>query len=422
MGRLRALVITVAVVLAAAAPAAAQTEPTTPDTTPETVPDTTPTTVPEVTVPEVTVPADPGVPGTTPPDTTPTTVDPATNGDAPPESVPTIDATIPEATVPPNLPFVTVPPRARVVRVDVQTARASALVRQAVFDGAVARRVQLEGALAALEIDVNRLEGQSRQAVRNLTDAHDVLVERAVDAYVRGGDEAELWAGSDDNSAQRTALLSAVVDRDQTAVDRFEAAQAEVTKDQAQTAKDLTDTRAQLELARVDERQAQLDLNSAQLELAVTTAGGDIVIHGFVFPVAPPHSFHEDFGDPRLPGTSQAHAHEGCDVVAAEGTELYAAERGVITQLGSSGLGGNGLWIKGESGTYYYYAHLSAYVLGLASGQLVEAGQLVGYVGHTGDAYGPHLHFEVHPNGVAAVDPYPILLVADPQPSLAVRP
>jgi len=418
MARLRALVIPAAVVIGVAAPAAAQTSTTTPDTTtPESVPDTTSTTVPDVTVP-----VDPGSPPTTTPDTTSTTVDPATNGDAPPESVPTIDATIPDPTIPPGLQIATVPTRARVVQVNVQTARASALLRQAAYDGAVARRQELEGALGAIETKVNLLQGQSREAVDNLTEAHDVLVERAVDAYVRGVDEADLWVGADDYSGQRTALLSAVADRDQAAVDRFKSAEAQVTKDQAQTAQDLTDTRAQLDLAVLDEHQAQLDLNSAQLELAVTTAGGNTVIHGFVFPVASPHSFSEDFGDPRLPGTPEAHVHQGCDVVAAEGTELYAAERGVITQLSAGGLGGNGLWIKGESGTYYYYAHLSAYVLGLAAGQLVETGQLVGYVGHTGDAYGPHLHFEVHPNGGAAVDPYPILLAADPQSAAAARP
>ena len=76
----------------------------------------------------------------------------------------------------------------------------------------------------------------------------------------------------------------------------------------------------------------------------------------------------------------------------------------------------NGLWLKGESGTSYYYAHLSKYEPTLRVGEVVDAGQLVGYVGHTGDAYGPHLHFEVHPNGGAAIDPYPLLLVADQEP------
>jgi murein DD-endopeptidase MepM/ murein hydrolase activator NlpD len=410
MGRLRALLITAAVVVGTAAPAAAQTPPSTPDSTPATSSDTTPTTEPDTTVP-----GDPATPPTSTPDTTPTTPDPGVNGDAPPESVPQNDQPIPEATIPPGQPNATIPPRAHVVQVDVQTARAMALARQAAYNGAVARRQELELALAALELKLNRLDGQERQAVRNLTDAHADLVQRAVDAYVRGGEQPDAWAGSDDQSAQRTALLSAVADRDQAAVDRYKAAQAQVTRDQAETAKNLTDTRAELDLARVDEAQAQSDLNSAQLELAVTSAGGSVVIHGFVFPVASPHSFSEDFGDPRLPGTPQAHTHQGCDVVAAEGTELYAVERGIITQLSSGGLGGNGLWIKGESGTSYYYAHLSAYVLGLQSGQLVEAGQLVGYVGHTGDAYGPHLHFEVHPNGGPAIDPYPILLASDPQ-------
>ncbi|WP_217550886.1 M23 family metallopeptidase, partial [Pantoea sp. GbtcB22] len=77
-------------------------------------------------------------------------------------------------------------------------------------------------------------------------------------------------------------------------------------------------------------------------------------------------------------------------------------------------LGGQQLWLKGESGTSYYYAHLSAYAPDLKVGQLVDAGTLVGLVGHTGDAYGPHLHFEVHPGGGPAIDPYPILVAADP--------
>ena len=413
MGRWRALVIAVAVVLGAAAPAAAQTP------TSDTTPDST-----DTTVPEVTQPVDPGGPvdttSTTTPDTTPTTADPGTNGDAPAESVPQDTITVPDATVPPGQPTAPLPPRAKVVQVDVQTARAEALAKQAAYQSAVDHRQQLEAALAGLQSDVDQLAATSRKAVHDLTVAHDDLVASAVDAYVRGGDgDPDMWAGNDDQSGQRTALLGIIADRDRAAIQRYRAAQAAADKGQKDKAQQLTDMQAQLDLAQLQEAQAQSDLNGAELDLAVTSAGGNTVIHGFVFPVASPHTFSEDFGDPRLPGTPQAHTHQGCDVVAAEGTELYAAERGVITQVNGSGLGGNGVWLKGESGTYYYYAHLSAYVLGLAAGQLVEAGQLIGYVGHTGDAYGPHLHFEVHPNGGPAVDPYPILLAADPQSAVA---
>jgi murein DD-endopeptidase MepM/ murein hydrolase activator NlpD len=415
MSRWRALVIAVAIVLGAAAPAAAQT----PTSTVDSVPGTTDTTLPPVT--------DPGSPGdtttTTAPGAPPTTVDPGTNGDAPPESVPQDTITVPDATVPPGQPTTVPPPRARVVQVDVQTARAQALAKQAAYQSAVDHEQLLEAALASLQSEVDQLAATSRKAVHDLTAAHDDLVASAVDAYVRGGDgDPEVWAGNDDQSGQRTALLSAIADRDRAAIDRYKAAQAAADKSQQEKAAQLTDTQAQLDLARLQEAQAQSDLNGAELELAVTSAGGSTVIHGFVFPVASPHTFSEDFGDPRLPGTPQAHTHQGCDIVAAEGTELYAAERGVITQVDASGLGGNGIWLKGESGTYYYYAHLSAYVLGLAAGQLVEAGQLIGYVGHTGDAYGPHLHFEVHPNGGPAVDPYPILLAADPLSAVPVAP
>ena len=108
---------------------------------------------------------------------------------------------------------------------------------------------------------------------------------------------------------------------------------------------------------------------SAQINLAVLSAGSDIVIHGFVFPVGVPHSFGDSFGAPRMIGTEYAHAHQGTDILAPFGTPLVACERGIVTQVGSDVLGGTKLWLKGESGTYYYYAHLSGFAEGLANGQ-----------------------------------------------------
>ena len=72
-------------------------------------------------------------------------------------------------------------------------------------------------------------------------------------------------------------------------------------------------------------------------------------------------------------------------------------------------LSGNGLKIARPDGTYFFYAHLSPLAPGIAVGTPVTAGQLVGYVGHTGNAGGPHLHLEVHPGGGSAVNPYPIV-------------
>jgi len=409
MRKSRALVVAAAVVLGTALPAAAQTTDTTPPpvSTDTTLPPvSTDTTLPPVTT-DTTLPATTATTAPTP------TIPPAPplDPDLPPVSVPVNDVPVPDATVPPGaLAGAVPPPRAQVVQVDVGTARVSALVREAAYAAAVLQRQALEGALARIQVQLDGLDGQSRDAVKNLTDAHDALVARAVSAYVRGGGEEEKLAAGGDSSGEREVLLSAVANRDQAVVARYKDAQAQATSNEAKTAQDLSSTQTALDLARVNEVQALADLNTAQFDLAVTTAGGNIVVHGFVFPVASPHSFTSDFGAPRT-----GHTHQGVDIVAAEGTELFAAERGIVTQVSSDGLGGNGLWLKGESGTYYYYAHLSAYVLGLTAGQLVEAGQLVGYVGHTGDATGPHLHFEVHPNGGPAIDPYPILLAADPQ-------
>lgn len=120
------------------------------------------------------------------------------------------------------------------------------------------------------------------------------------------------------------------------------------------------------------------------------------------------------FGQPRPNGR----VHEGIDIMASLGQEVYAVNNGVLWRQTIDGapnstLSGNAAYVKMADGTYYFYAHLSAFAAGLAVGDPVIRGQIIGYVGDTGDA-GPgnyHLHFEVHPLGGAAVNPFPLLTV-----------
>jgi murein DD-endopeptidase MepM/ murein hydrolase activator NlpD len=125
--------------------------------------------------------------------------------------------------------------------------------------------------------------------------------------------------------------------------------------------------------------------------------------------------FIDSFGAPRNVGTGYAHWHEGTDVMAANGTPVVAVEAGVIERAKVNTLGGNSLRLRGQSGHGYYYAHLSTYALGITEGVVVAPGQVLGYVGDTGDAKGgaPHVHFEIHrPPNDEPVNPYPILLMA----------
>lgn len=120
---------------------------------------------------------------------------------------------------------------------------------------------------------------------------------------------------------------------------------------------------------------------------------------GMVCPVAGPRSFADTWGAPRSGGRS----HEGVDMMAPGGTPLVAVESGSAT-FKTNRLGGNAVWITGASGTKYYYAHLSAWE---GSSRSVSQGEVIGYVGATGNTSVNHLHFEVHPFGGRAVNPYP---------------
>lgn len=85
-------------------------------------------------------------------------------------------------------------------------------------------------------------------------------------------------------------------------------------------------------------------------------------------------------------------------------------------------LGGKSLRLTAPDGTYYFYAHLDSFAPGIGAGTAVRAGQVIGYNGATGNAHEPHLHFEIHPGGGAAVNPYPFLKAIDGCSNAALLP
>jgi len=125
-----------------------------------------------------------------------------------------------------------------------------------------------------------------------------------------------------------------------------------------------------------------------------------------VFPVFGRYWYSDDWHAQRV-----GHLHQGNDIFAAWGTPVVAVQDGVISKMSTGGLGGIALDLTNDRGDFFYYAHLSAYAQRLTLGQRVQAGQLIGYVGNTGNAATtpPHLHFEIHPGGGGAVDPFPYL-------------
>ncbi|MFI4975649.1 MAG: M23 family metallopeptidase [Caulobacterales bacterium] len=93
--------------------------------------------------------------------------------------------------------------------------------------------------------------------------------------------------------------------------------------------------------------------------------------------------------------------HQGVDLAAPEGSPVMASADGVVEQAEHRGGYGNWVLIRHAGALETGYAHLSAYATGVAEGAKVLQGQVIGYVGHTGLATGPHLHYEVHISGLA---------------------
>lgn len=157
-----------------------------------------------------------------------------------------------------------------------------------------------------------------------------------------------------------------------------------------------------------DQATANALTSAASTPASGPTSGSDGSVVLAVFPVASTCRFSDTWGAVRSGGRS----HQGVDILAPSGTLLYAVQTGTITRKRadySGSLAGNALWLTAPDGTYFFYAHLSGFADGIVEGSAVSAGDVIGYVGATGNASIPHLHFEIHPGGGAAVNPYPFV-------------
>lgn len=381
---------------------------------------------------------DPTAPSTSAPATTTTrpggATSTSTTSTAPTTTVPFVPTLPPELAADPRAPFLVDPGPGD--GVDVPIAQHSfdplsiavrpELVEQAeaAVDAATIALMDRQRSVAeqaaevtGLTAELAEVEASGREAITAAASARRELLDRAVTAYMVGDLDQRLAlldsADLVDLGVARN-YVGVVGAQNERLVRRYEQLSQVLDEDQARLADDLAQAGKDLEARTLEAQAAFEELTAKVEELQAYQAGAQAYIDGFVFPVAGDVEFIDSWGFPRMTGTPSAHWHQGTDIFATYGTPLIAAENGVLTNIGVGSLGGNKLWVKGASGTEYYYAHLSAFAPDVAEGKPVRAGELVGYVGDTGNAKGtsPHLHFEIHPGGIGPVNPYPILKAA----------
>jgi murein DD-endopeptidase MepM/ murein hydrolase activator NlpD len=278
--------------------------------------------------------------------------------------------------------------------------------------------------LNTIETDLNELEDSlafGRQRLEgtrhDLAAAREALDNQLAEVYRSGGlsmFEALLDPSSDHVPDRAEFIMLLVGQRNDTvanaraAADSYDQALRAVKAQQARSRKLLQESKAEQRV--LDQRFAEArDLMDRMAGFpggqSVYPSQTVITIDGrrYACPVEPPYSYVDTWGASRSSGRH----HEGTDIMAPHGAKELAYTDGVISSEHTNSLGGTVLWLDGDNGDQYYYAHLSGYAV--PQGTRVRAGQHIAYVGNTGDARytAPHLHFEVHPGGGGPVNPYP---------------
>jgi murein DD-endopeptidase MepM/ murein hydrolase activator NlpD len=291
------------------------------------------------------------------------------------------------------------------------------------------------------EVAVEMYMGSARSA------SLQILFSGATEDYGAGSEYLREISGADQDVVGQLRAFRSELDRQTGRLAEASAEQESVTADLERMAEDLqgeladaqqvydrlvTQQQAEEEARRQAEEEARRRAAEAARAATTTTSGGSGSGNGSTSttvsddntgtttpstpppppssggacPVAGAVSFSDSYGAPRSGGR----AHRGVDMIAARGTPIVAIYSGTIRRMSTSALGGITLWLRSENGDQFYYAHLDSYGE-ISTGQSVAEGSVLGYNGSTGNApdWLPHLHFEWHPGGGSAVNPYQLV-------------
>jgi murein DD-endopeptidase MepM/ murein hydrolase activator NlpD len=296
--------------------------------------------------------------------------------------------------------------------------------------------------LDATQANIAKLEQSIAETKAHADGLRAIARERALFAYTHPSNELEELADSSNavNAIRRKQLLDQANQTDHDVVKKLAAVNAQlevqqsdleqqeqqqqalrdsldvklaaVQQQQTETTKLVSDLQARLdaEIAFVAATQkAQLEAERAALaaqRAPVTGQAGQIIDSPVPGPFSCPvlgASYSDDYGGPS--------GHPGIDMLVPTGTKAMAVKAGTVTFAPNEGAGGNAAYLNADDGNTYYYAHFSGYVGGPRT---VAKGEVIGLTGMTGNATGPHLHFEIRlggPNG-NRTDPYPTLKAA----------
>jgi murein DD-endopeptidase MepM/ murein hydrolase activator NlpD len=280
-----------------------------------------------------------------------------------------------------------------------------------------ARISDAQTAQAKLEAEIADAEAQIPELRARATDLRTQVKDRAAQLYMSHGSTARFESAMDAENAEDALRAAHLTDSIGTHdLDLAKELRDTAAKLSAREA-DLKGQRAELQKT-IDSLAPLNDLLQKKLQVAtdaydkvhslivdgVTKKGLDVTTGATECPVKGVVVYTDDFGELRPGGP-----HPGIDMGALTGTPVVAVVDGFLRHDVGGG-GGNGAWLTGLDHMSYYYAHFSKYE---GDDRIVKAGDVIGYVGMTGNATGPHLHFEVHPGLPGAsppVDPFATLV------------